>query len=286
MKFGVSVLGLDLTQTAEVAQAAERLGFESVWVSDHLIVPAEAEGPTDARRSEHGPVPADLPLFDVAATLAHLGALTTRIRLGTWIYVLPLRHPFVTARAFQTADILTQGRTEIGIGTGYLPGEFKAAGVRFASRGRITDEALEACRRLWRDDRPEFHGEFFDFGPVGFTPKPVPPPRIHVGGESAAAARRAVRHGTGWIGTEHTPATLAPQLHRLRHLEQASGRSIPLEVTVAAGRVTGRHDIGEVDPSAVQAFADLGVDRLIVRPWRSRRTAAAALEQFADTFIG
>lgn len=96
-----------------------------------------------------------------------------------------------------------------------------------------------------------------------------------------AALRRAVRLGDGWIGSEHTPHSLAPQLARLRALEESSGRSVPLTVTVGAGPVTGRQDVAELMAADVDAFADSGVDRLIVRPWRRRREAVASLERFA-----
>jgi probable F420-dependent oxidoreductase len=283
VKFGVSLLGLDLVQAVDVAQAADELGFESVWLSDHLVVPVE---PAEVV-PEHGQVPAHLPLYDIGGTASYLGATTSRIRIGTWVYVLPLRHPFVTARAIQTADILTGGRIEFGVGTGYLETEFAAAGVDFAHRGAMFEDALVACQKLWSADLPEHRGRFYDFPPVGFDPKPVqrPWPRIHIGGESPVAFRRAARFGDGWIGTEHTPESLAPQLDRLHAGEQSANRSAPLEITVAGGPVTGRKAAPEVDAGAVEAFSRLGVDRLIVRPWRSRREALTSLERFAGEHI-
>lgn len=278
MEFGVSLLGLDLDAAIRTARDAEELGFESVWLSDHVVVPEHS----DSRVPEHGPVPPDLPLYDAAATMAHLGAVTSRLRIGTWVYVLPLRHPFVTARAFLTADVLTGGRIDIGIGVGYLEAEFDAVGVDFATRGRRTDEALEACRLLWSEPRPEYHGAHFDFSAVGFGPRPVQtPPPLWIGGESAAAMRRAARFGVGWIGTEHTPESLEPQLRALHSAEAAQGRDAPLRVTVGAGSVTGRKDAPDLDRAQVEQFRAMGVDRLIVRPWRSRRDVRGSLERFA-----
>ena len=279
MKFGVSLLGLDLIHAVEVAGAADQLGYESVWLSDHLIVPA---APAEVV-PEHGQVPPTLPFYDVGGAASYLGATTSRIRIGTWVYVLPLRHPFVTARTIQTADILTGGRIEFGVGTGYLETEFAAAGVDFSKRGALLDEGLLACQKLWSEPLPEYHGAHFDFPSVGFDPKPVqqPWPRIHVGGESMAAFRRAVRFGSGWIGTEHTPETVGALLPKLRMAESAAGRSSPLEITVAAGPVTGRKDLPDLDAAAIASFAGLGVDRLIVRPWRRRREALQSLRTFA-----
>jgi len=284
MRFGLSLLGLDLRTAVETAILAEDLGFESVWLSDHVVVPVGHEGDD---LPEHGPVPPDLPLYDVAAMMAHLGAVTRTIRMGTWVYVLPLRHPFVTARAFQTADVLSGGRVDLGVGVGYLRSEFDAVGVDYAARGRITDEALEACARLWTEGRPEFHGQHIDFPPVGFGPPPVQNggPPVWVGGESKAAMRRAVRFGAGWIGVEHTPESLAPQLKRLRALEAEAERTEPVRVTTAAGAVTGRQDVATLDAAAVARFEDLGVERLIVRPWPSGRERVAALERFAEAHL-
>ena len=154
MKFGISFLRLRQSSFVEVTQAAERLGFESVWLSDHLVLPTGmASSPYPG--AEHPPIPPDLPVFDAPSVLGHLAAHTTTIRLGTWVYVLPLRHPFIAARSFATLDVLSGGRAEVGVGVGWLAGEFAAAGVDFASRGRRTDEALDVCRRLWSEPAVE-----------------------------------------------------------------------------------------------------------------------------------
>ena len=280
MKFGVSFLRLRQAAFVEVTQAAEELGYESVWLSDHLVLPATMASSPYAE-AEHPPIPPELPVFDAPAVLGHLAAHTRTIRLGTWVYVLPLRHPFAAARSFATLDVLSGGRADVGVGVGWLAGEFAAAGIDFGSRGRRTDEALELCRRLWSEATVEHQGEFFSFGPVAFEPKPVqrPWPRIHVGGESAAALRRAARFGDGWLSMEQSPETVTPLVARLREAEQAAGRSTPLEVTAAPRQITV---VGDA-PSAeeIARFAAAGVDRLIVSPWRRTSEALAGLERFA-----
>lgn len=281
MKFGVSFLRLRQASFTDVTQAAEELGYESVWVSDHLVLPAGMDTSPYAG-VEHPPIPPTLPVFDAPAVLGHLAAHTTTIRLGTWVYVLPLRHPFAAARSFATLDVLSGGRAEVGVGVGWLAGEFAAAGVDFASRGRRTDEALDVCRRLWSEPTVEHHGEFFSFDPVAFEPKPVqrPWPRVHVGGESAAALRRAARFGDGWLSMEHTPETITPLIARLRAAEEAAGRTTPLEVTVAAAQITV---VGEtLTPEEIARFGAAGVDRLIVSPWRRTSEAIEGLERFAE----
>ena len=280
MKFGVSFLRLRQSSFVDVTQAAEELGYESVWLSDHLVLPAALES-SPYTGADHPPIPPELPVFDAPAVLGHLAAHTTTIRLGTWVYVLPLRHPFAAARSFATLDVLSGGRAEVGVGVGWLAGEFATAGVDFASRGRRTDEALEVCRRLWSEPTVEHHGEFFSFGPVAFEPKPVqrPWPRLHVGGESPAALRRAARFGDGWLSMEQTPETIGPLVARLRAAEAAAGRERRLEVTAAPRQITVVGDAPAAEEIA--GFEAAGVDRLIVSPWRRTSEAIEGLERFA-----
>ena len=144
MKFGVALGRLNPAFFVEVTDAAERLGFESVWLPEHLVFPVEmTRSPYPG--AEHPPVPPSTPVFDVFAYLAYLAARTRRVRLATHVYNLALRHPFVAARAVQTLDIVSGGRAEIGIGAGWLESEWHAAGLDFATRGRA---ARRGARRL------------------------------------------------------------------------------------------------------------------------------------------
>src|SRR5437764_5823702 len=229
VKLGVALGRLNPAFFEEVTVAADELGFESVWLPEHLVFPVEMTRSPHPGES-HPPVPPTTPVFDAFAMLAYLAGRTTRVRLATYVYNLALRHPFVGARAVQTLDIVSGGRAEVGLGAGWLESEWKAAGLDFATRGRRLDEAIVVCQRLWSEEVVEHHGEFFDFGPVMFEPKPVQRhwPPIVVGGESAPALRRAARFGDGWVGLDHTPESVAGPVARLRELRD--GKSI--EVTV------------------------------------------------------
>ena len=157
--------------------------------------------------------------------LLKLGLATSTIRLGTYVYNLALRHPFVAARAVQSLNVLTGGRVEFGVGAGWSAAEWAATGLDFTSRGRRLDECIDVVRLLWNESRPEYTGEFFDFPPVVFEPKPaqglVP---IHVGGESDAAMDRAARLGDGWIGMNHTVESAADAVSKVRALSDRSRR--------------------------------------------------------------
>jgi probable F420-dependent oxidoreductase len=282
MKFGISFLNLHPRGFADLTVAAEELGFESVWMSDHLVFPvdlgsapypgAEADSPGEVVRKT--PSMWDRPLFDTTAFLCYLAGRTSTIRFGTYVYVLGIRHPFVAARAFQTLDYVSNGRAEMGIGAGWMSSEFDAADVDFRTRGRRLDECIQVCRRLWTEPQVAHAGEFFTFDAVGFEPKPTAL-KIHVGGESGPALRRVARHGDGWIAMENTWETMAGKLAALDGHLAAAGRSRDdVEISVVAA-VRSTDDVAR--------WADLGVDRIIMSPWTRSSTAIDELRAFAPT---
>ena len=278
MRFGVALGRVSSRSFVEVTVAADRLGFESVWLPEHLVMPV------DMTSSPHPgedvpPVPPNVHVFDCFGYLSYLAGLTERIRLGSHVYNLGLRHPFVSARAVQTLDVVSGGRAEVGIGASWLAEEWDAAGLDFHTRGRRVDEALAVCSRLWSEEVVEHHGEFFDFEPVMFEPKPVQQPRppIHVGGESDAALRRAALLGDGWIGISHTMDSVRRPVELLRTLRAEAGRETEhFEVTVG-GPLRSRDDVAR--------WEDAGVDRLIVAPWARSRDAVEGLHRFVEAFI-
>ena len=224
-------------------------------------------------------MPPTTQLFDPAALLSYVAARTTSVRLGTYVYLLGLRHPFITARAFGTLDWISGGRAVIGAGAGWLRSEWEALGIDPTTRGARLDEAIGVCRRLWTEDTIKNDGRYFPFEEVAFEPKPVQRPiPIFVGGESAPALRRAGRLGDGWIGMGHSAQSVGAQVEILRAQREAAGRlDEPFEVTVG----------GEcADEDAVTAWEDAGVDRLIVSPWRRTAEVLDAMTAFAGRFIG
>lgn len=278
MKFGVALGRLAPAFHLEAAVEADRLGFESVWLPEHLVLPVQMSG-SPLGGQLHPPVPPTTPVFDCFAYLSFLAGRTERVRLGSHVYLMGLRHPFAAARAVQTLDLVSGGRAEVGIGAGWLESEWRAVGMDFGRRGRRLDEALAVCKRLWSEDVIEHHGEFFDFEPVVFEPKPLqrPWPPVHVGGESDAALRRAARSGDGWIGLAHTLESVAAPIARLRELGEQCGRADrPPAITVMASP----RSAAEID-----AWEAAGVDRIIVAPWRRSREARAALREFAAVYL-
>lgn len=279
MKLGIALGRLHPGFYEEIVLEADRLGFESAWMPEHLVLPVDLSGSPFAG-AEHPPLPPDAPVLDCFTCLGYLAGRTSRIRLGTHVYLLGLRHPFVAARAVQTLDVVSRGRAEIGIGAGWLESEWTAAGFDPATRGRRLDEALAVCKRLWTEKSVEHRGEFYAFGPVMFEPKPVqkPYPPILVGGESGRALLRAARAGDGWVGLNHTLESCREPIARLRALRAEAGRGDePFEV-VCGGTVASRDDLAR--------WEEAGVTRLVVAPWSRSKQALEGLRRFADRILG
>src|SRR5436190_12204298 len=275
MKFGVALGALSPYFHLDATLEADRLGYESVWLPEHLVFTR-----TMSRSPHPGedvpPVPPTAPIYDAFAYLAFLAAKTSAVRLGTHVFNIGLRHPFTTARGVQTVDVLSNGRFEFGVGASWLEEKWDATQLDFATRGRRVDEAIAVCKRLWTEETISHHGEFFSFDDVVFEPKPMqqPWPPILVGGESAAALRRAARLGDGWIGMGHTFESAAGQIARLRELRGEYGRDIVSFQICLGGPVTGADD--------VRRWEELGVTRLVVSPWRRSPDAVDGMRRFAD----
>jgi probable F420-dependent oxidoreductase len=192
---------------AELVDLAEQLGYESAWFGDHVLVPAYARAFTSPEW-----------LDPLASCIVHL-ARTTRIRCGTDVLVAPYRHPAVVAKLVATADVLTEGRLTLGVGVGYLRGEFPAVGAPpYEQRGEATDEYLAVMNLLWRSggEPVSFAGRWVSFEDVCFGPDPVQQPfPVWVGGNVPAAHRRAARFGTGWHPLFPTPEKYAAGRRRI-----------------------------------------------------------------------
>lgn len=188
------------------ARQAEELGFDDVWVNDHLAVPADA------------PYPPSPSFYEPVITLTWAAAATTRVRLGTSVLVLPLRHPVHLAKELATLDLLSEGRLILGAGVGWLEGEFDALGVPARERGARTDESIEILRRCWQDDAIDYQGRRIATRMAKIRTKPQPGRAIPIwiGGISAPAIERAARLGDGFHAIRLTPEELAPVVADLR----------------------------------------------------------------------
>jgi probable F420-dependent oxidoreductase len=241
----------DPEAAARIAALAESLGYDSLWAGEHVVVPSPRVDPS--------PMEPDEPILDPLVALAHLAGRTERILLGTGVIILPQRNPLVLAKQVASLDVLSGGRLILGIGVAYLEPEMTAIGVPMEGRGARADEYLAAMRSLWQDDAPAYRGRYVDFEAVDAHPRPAQRPLpVVVGGHTERAHLRAARHADGWYGFMVGLRAMAEQRESLDGAIERAGRERPLHVSISPSR--------RLDPDTVTAYAELGVDRLIVVP--------------------
>ena len=266
MKFGYMMLGVPLRYQAQVAQRAEARGFESAWVPEHLVMPAEMPASYPYTADGKPGILPTTPLFDPWVEIAYLAASTQKLRFGTAVCVLPLRHPLVTARSLVTIDRLSGGRVIVGAGSGWLKDEYDAVGVPFEKRGKLMDEIIPLLRRLWTEEVITHEGPQYRFGPVRFEPKPVQKPciPIEIGGHSAPALRRVAQLGDGWVepGSPDLEA-LGANIRSIHAMRRECGRDqLPFDVTVIANNIFNT-------PEDARRGRDIGITRIVVSPLNS-----------------
>ncbi len=270
--FGINMGGAgDPEAMIRVARAAEDAGYESVWTGEHIVLPDPQAPPS--------PAPPETSMVDTVVALSYLAGVTSSIKLGSGIIILPQRQPAVLAKSLASLDHVSGGRLLFGLGVGYLEPEMTACSTPMARRGERADEYLAAMRQLWIEDATSFEGEFVRFSGVTANPKPVQAD-VHtvVGGHSRRAARRAVELAHGWYGFMRDPETTAADIARLAEAADRHDRPEalgPLEISITPQRRLG--------PGDLEAYAELGVDRLILQPgWhKGEDEILAYVEQYA-----
>jgi probable F420-dependent oxidoreductase len=269
------------------ARRAEALGYDSLWVSDHVVIPWRIESRYPYNATGDFPLPPATNLLEPLTTLALVAGVTERVSLGTSVLVLPHRHPVLAAKMLATLDHLAPGRVILGAGVGWMREEIELFGVPHARRGAWSDEAIAIMRACWRDERASFKGEFYTFEPLACRPAPahgtIP---VWIGGHTPRALRRVVALGDGWHAAFPTPAALGEALAKLRVECQRVGRA-PDTLTISA-----RVGLGARRPTSdilteVRALRDLGVHHVILEPAaRDLPAMLGAIERFAEEVRG
>jgi probable F420-dependent oxidoreductase len=252
-----------------LAQTAEALGFDSIWISDHVVVPERIDSSYPYSLDGRFPTSPDEPYLDPISTLSFMAGRTSRIRLGTHVLILPYRHPLLTAKMIATLDNLSGGRIDFGIGVGWMREEFEALGEStYDRRGAATDEQLRILKKVWTEGVTSYDGEFWSFPRLGVLPMPVqkPHPPIWVGGHSKAARRRIAHFADGWLPLgARPPAVLPPEeiaagIADIRSEASRAGRdpsSIRMCFTTSVSLDDGVAD-------TLRRYVDVGVERFIV----------------------
>ncbi len=277
MKIGLNFFPVRPQFLLPIARRADELGYDSLWLGEHLVFPAAIASTYPYGPSLGPPLPST-PLFDPLITFAYIAAQTRQIQLGTSVYLVNLRHPVVVAKLVATLDALAGGRVILGAGSGWLKEEYDTVNAAWEHRGGRMEECIEIMRRLWTEERVTHSGRFYRFEEIGFEPKPARAPvPILIGGDTPAALKRAARSGDGWFGLRYTPETAAARIRELRAM-RTSDR--PFEITVSPQTVP--------DLEEVHRFRDAGVDRLVLiakELGAGQKTVEATLDgldRFAD----
>ena len=276
------------------ARRMEALGYDSLWASDHVVIPHRIASRYPYSPTGKFPLAPEVPFLEPLTTLALVAGVTERVRLGTSILVLPHRNPVLAAKMAATLDHLSGGRLVLGVGVGWMREEIELLGGDYDRRGAWSDEALAVMRACWREARTAHHGEFFSFDELGVFPKPtrgdIP---ILIGGHTPRALRRVVALGDGWHAAFITPDALRADIGRLR--EECTRQTRPFErltISVRAGLSLRSAPLGS-DRKPLQgsreqviadlaAFRDLGVESMLLETrYRDLDDMIAIYEAFA-----
>ena len=277
MNIGVSLFSArHPLDAAVVAQKAETLGFDSLWLGEHPVMPVHSTSPAPGSSGDTIP---DFysRLVDPFVALARASAVTTTLKLGTGVTLVPERNPLLLAKEVATLDYFSRGRFLFGVGAGWNQEETEIMGGDFAHRWTQTREAIEAMKALWTNEAAEYHGTYYDFPPVRSFPRPVqqPHPPIFLGGAAPQVFKRIVAYGNGWMPTRSSPELIRQGRAILNELALEAGRD-PQSIVILAYIVPA-------DRALLQALAAAGADAAVVRlEGDSEAAALAQLEQLAQ----
>ena len=275
MKFLTSLAFSDPTHFCDVARAADDCGWYGIVVSDHVVHPEKIESPYPYTRDGSTRWQAPAPWPDPWVAVGAMAAVTERIRFTTGVYVLPLRNPFVVAKAVSTAAVMSGDRVTLGVGVGWMKDEFDLLGQSFRNRGRRMDEMIEVMRTLWAGGMVEHHGEYYDFGRLQMSPAPKARIPIVLGGLSEPALRRVGRLGDGWISDIHTTQELREIVAKIRAYRDEYGRAdTPLEIVAACSDA--------FDADGFRRLEEVGVTHVQTMPWLMYGGSTDSLDDKVD----
>jgi probable F420-dependent oxidoreductase len=289
MKIGFFAIGIgDLARPdliTEVATKAERLNFSTVWAPEHIVLLDRFASRYPYARGEQLPIKLDVNLLNPFVALTYAAAHTTRIRLATGICLVPEYHPLLLAKVAASLDYLSGGRLALGIGIGWLAEEFHALGIPWERRAQRTREYVEVMRRVWKEERNSYSGEFVQFEGARSYPKPIKGEKLPVlvGGQTEPALKRAAAYGDGWCGFNLTPEETAQTINRLRELLKANNRDPKnFEFSVSP--------VASATPADLRQYGDAGVDELYLTPVFQRQLSTVAeatklLEELARAWV-
>jgi probable F420-dependent oxidoreductase len=270
-----------------VADEAERLGYDSVWVHDHVVMPTGVTSRYLYNESGDSPFRPEQFIYDPITVMAAIAGRTERVAIGTSVLIVPYRNPLVLAKELATIDRISHGRVLLGIGVGWMREEFDALGIDdlWSHRGAVTDEFMAACIDLWTQDGPSsFDGRWVSYRDVGANPLPVQRPHIPiwVGGKTPAAHRRVARYGSGYHTVASTPGQVADEVAAVRAELERVGRD-PNELVVSMLWAFLATDGVQQLVDMIGAYAEAGLHHLVGVPSLTAHRSTTAHERLAAT---
>jgi probable F420-dependent oxidoreductase len=265
MKIGFSIFSTAAFNPEAVrffATKAEELGYESLWMPEHVAFPTSFSSRYPYSEDGNYPGDMDLDIPEPLSVLNYAAALTKRIKLGTVIIILPLHHPLKIGKQLATLDVLSGGRVILGVGSGWLKEEFDALGIDWKTRGSRTDEIIQALRAIWRDNPCAYRGKHFDFGPLASFPKPVKGNiPIFIGGHSPANAKRAARLGDGLMPASSPQDALRAYEMMKEECRRIGRNPAEIEFNCSADKACWFGGYDKL-PESVRRLRDIGVTRV------------------------
>ena len=267
MKIGLSLPQAGVNATREnvikFAQAAEKENFDSLWVLERLLYPINPQ--TKYPGTTNGIMPEEWKnIYDPINLLIFVAAITNKILLGTGVLDVPFHNPVVLGREFATLDVLSQGRTIVGLGIGWLKDEYQTSNIPFENRGARQTEFLEAMKRVWTDDVVEFHGKFYNIPASKIGPKPVqkPHPKILLGGFSPKTFQRIAKYANGWLGVVGAPIEQLGQIIQAirQEVEKAGKNPDEFEMSTLAHPHISQTSLGENRMPMTGTIEEIGSD--------------------------
>jgi probable F420-dependent oxidoreductase len=284
MKFWQSLSFTEADQLVDLARVCEEVGFHGAFVSDHLFHAEKLDSKYPYSEDGTPPFGPDTDWPEAWAAISAMATATQRLQFTTAVYIAPLRHPLVVAKAVATASVFSGGRVALGAGVGWIREEYDQLGEDFRTRGRRLDEMFEILRKVWTGEVVEHHGRYYNFARLQMHPRPVQEVPLYVGGTSEPAMRRAARND-GWLGSGNTPEELPGIVERLRSMRKEQGYGeAGLEVIAAV--------TSPPDPDVFKRLGDAGVTGIVsypllytIGPGTTLDQKRVALEQYGSQVI-
>ncbi len=275
MKFVLSTAFSTVAHLTEIAPVADECGWHAMTFSDHVVHPESISTPYPYTEDGNRRWGAFTDWPDPWVTIGALATITKNLRFTNNVFVLPMRNPYLVAKAVSTAAVISNNRVTLTIGVGWSKDEFELMQQDFHTRGKRTDEMVEIMRLLWTGEMVEYKGQHYQFDKMEMNPAPSEKIPLWVGGISDAAHRRAARIGDGWLSDLQTSDEIIETVKKIQQYRKEYGRDhLPFEVMASAS------DAYDID--GYKKLEDNGITHVLTMPWPFYHSETEELDKKID----